>query len=140
MKTEAFGRSLSVLCWILPAIPSVLSARPSPLWWVNLLTLKGQWGFCALPTAFGNPICRLSSSLCGPAGQRRNAIVSGRYSSLYLGFPLHSAFTHSHTELPLPLNPPVLNMFGQNWQPIQSGTIATDKGLLPLGEGLPSDH
>lgn len=57
------------------------------LWWVNLLTLKGQWGFCLLPTVFGNLIFTLRTSLCDLPGRHRNAIVSSRNSPL-LGFSL----------------------------------------------------
>lgn len=92
------------------------------LWWVNLLTLKGQWGFSPLPTAFGNLICRLSSSLCGRLASVGMPLFQAD-TLLYLGFPLHSAFIDTPS-FSLLLNQLALNMLGQNWQPIQ----AKDKG------------
>lgn len=58
---------------------------------------KASGGSLLLPPAFGNLICRLSSSLCGLPGQCRNAIVSSRYSSLFGFSP--SFGLHWHTEL-----------------------------------------
>lgn len=105
-----------------------LEQQPPCLWWVNLLTFKGQRGFSPLPTVFGNLIFTLRTSLCDPARPASECHCFKSKLCFAWVFPPYPASIET-LSFPLPLNQLMVNMFSWNWQAIQARTMVPDKRL-----------
>lgn len=121
------GRQLSVIKLPFFYIRGLQHQSPC-LWWVNLLTFKGQWGFSPLPTVFGNLIFTLRTSLCDPAWPASECHCFKSKLCFAWVFPPYRASIETPS-FPLPLNQLMVNMFSWNWQAIQARTMVRDKRL-----------